>query len=195
MARISVILLAAGQSKRMGKVNKLFVEIDGKPMLECTLENIIAASPDEIILVSSEVSMQQVAQFEKLGVEMVDNPLYKTGMTSSIQAGVRVAKGDAYMVCLGDQPYIRTETYRLLMEAWKQSPEGSIIQPIHKGRHGNPVIFSKSHRGSILAHHEPEGCKGIVQSNENLVVRVEVDDPGIHVDFDRPEDFTDLPQC
>lgn len=190
MDNISAIILAAGTSSRMGDDNKLFLDLAGKTIIQHVIENVSQTLVDEIIFVGSELSMSGLKQFEKPNVRLVENPNYETGMTSSIQVGVRTAISTrGIMICLGDMPLIRPETYKLIYKAFDGK---SMIVPAYKGKRGNPVIFPVSLREAILNHKEPEGCKGIVKANTDLVKEVEVDDSGILRDVDTPEEYLDI---
>lgn len=157
-------------------------------MIEWVIERVAASKADEIILVGSELSMGRLLQFEDSKIKVVENPNYQSGMTSSIQEGVKTASGNGYMICLGDQPSIQTNTYDKLIESFKGNEE-LIILPFCQGQKGNPAIFPKSYREAILAHPEPEGCKAIIQENLEQSIKVDVDDPGILMDVDTREDY------
>lgn len=191
MAKVTAIVLAAGLSKRMGEENKLFLPIQDKAMIDWVIEAIDASHVDEIILVGSESSMEQLEKWKSYRIQLVENKSYKSGMTSSIQVGVSAASGDGFMICLGDQPKIKTKTYNQLIESFSQKPD-SIILPFHEGQKGNPVIFPSAFRDKILNHKEPEGCKEIVQFNTDLIVKVEVNDSGVLMDVDTREDHENL---
>ena len=92
------------------------------------------------------------------------------------------------MICLGDQPNIKTPTYDVLLDAFSSNP-AAIVLPFYQGEKGNPVILPKFFRADILAHEEPEGCKRIVQANKDLVIQVDVDDPGVLQDIDTKTDY------
>ncbi len=188
MAKVSAIILGAGLSRRMGEENKLFLPIGGKPMIEWVIQHVGSAGVDEIILVGSELSLDRLKKFENTRTKVVDNPDYQSGMTSSIQAGVEMAAGDGYMICLGDQPNIKTPTYDVLLDAFSSNP-AAIVLPFYQGEKGNPVILPKVFHADILAHEEPEGCKGIVMANKELVIQVDVDDPGVLQDIDTKTDY------
>jgi len=175
----------------MGKENKLFLPINGKPMIEWVIERVQASWVDEIVLVGSELSMERLVAFENDRIKVVDNPRYESGMTSSIQAGVEVAKGAGFMICLGDQPNIETSTYDQLMDSFRANPD-SIILPFFQGKKGNPVIFPATYREAVLAHPEPEGCKGIIQQNQEQVVKTDVTDTGVLMDVDTRGDYEAL---
>ena len=191
MAKLSAIILGAGLSRRMGDDNKLFLPIKGKPMIEWVIEKVKNSRIDEIILVGSELSMNQLIRFEDSRMKIVENIHYLSGMTSSIQAGVKEATGDGYMICLGDQPTIEISTYDQLIVGFESTPH-SIIIPYYGGRKGNPVVLPGKYRAAILTHSKPEGCKEIIQKNRDYVIEVATDDPGILMDVDTKEDYNIL---
>lgn len=192
MAKVSAIILAAGLSRRMGEENKLFLSIKGKPMVEWVIENVSKSIADEVVLVASELSMDQLTKWQSDRIQLVENLEYKQGMTSSIQAGVNAATGDAYMICLSDQPLIKTETYDLLIQTFQEAAiqdPSAIVLPFFKDKKGNPVIFSAQYRTEILNHVAPEGCKEIVQANRKHLRKVDTTDAGILMDIDTQEDY------
>ena len=96
------------------------------------------------------------------------------------------------MICLGDQPTIKTEDYDQIIRAFDQAyakDTKSIVVPFHEGKRGNPVIFSASYKTEILNHQNMEGCKGIIQENAQHIVRVSLSNAGILTDIDTPEDY------
>jgi len=193
--KISAIILAAGLSRRMGEEDKLFLPINGKPMIEVVIKNVTASLVDEVILVGNEKTIDRLSKYQNDGIRLVENLYYRAGMTSSIQVGIKEASGDAFMICLGDQPKISTSTYAQIIEAHhsKGLVEKQLITvPFYNGDKGNPVIFSSSYRNEILTHKEPEGCRKIIKNNSGFVQKIEVNDPGILIDVDTMDDYENL---
>lgn len=190
---LQIILLAAGQSRRMGAQNKLLLPFGGKTVLEATLVQLCAANIGQVYVVTGHEREQTAAVLSAFPVEEVFNPAFETGMTSSIQAGVAVAaKSGGYMICLGDMPLISTSMYQQLaarFQAAVAQDERAILLPRFEGNKGNPVIFAAVYRDDILRHVAPEGCKGIVQTNAAHVVWVDMADDGVLRDIDSPEDY------
>jgi molybdenum cofactor cytidylyltransferase len=127
-------------------------------------------------------------------LKTVFNPDFTTGMTASIQAGVRAAspETEGFMVCLSDMPLIDSAVYRQLAEVFfekTKTEQRVIVQPVFENTPGNPVIFSTVFKNEILALEHSEGCKPIVQANREFVVRVPVATDAILRDADTPEDF------
>ncbi len=200
---VSAIVLAAGMSRRMGKENKLLLPFSGKTMLETTIGNILMArditprtayqeAALEIIVVTGHEADRVRAAIQHLPVTIVHNPDYTTGMTGTIQAGVRQASGKGYMICLADMPLVNPSDYSLLMHSFEGqvalNPK-CICLPGYRQEQGNPVIFSAWYRDAILAHKAPEGCREIAQAHRDFIFRVSMPADSILRDIDDEGDY------
>ncbi|MCW5921647.1 MAG: nucleotidyltransferase family protein [Saprospiraceae bacterium] len=191
---LTAIVLAAGMSRRMEGENKLLLPFGDKTMLETTLDHILAAGLEDIVVVLGHDSKRIQAILGDRSVKTVHNPDHPTGMTSSIQAGVRAALPHAagFMICLSDMPLITSTIYsqlvKIFFEEARREPR-IIVQPVFEGTPGNPVIFSAVFKNEILALEHPEGCKPVVQINRECVVRVPVSSDSILRDADTAADF------
>lgn len=192
MVKVSAIVLAAGLSRRMGAENKMGLIYKGKPLVHHVIDQLKESSVHELIIVTSEVSRDLFPN-----QEIVLNTQYKTGMTSSIQAGVRAASADTegYMICLGDQPLIQTQDYDLIIQAFAnylKNDEKGITIPTYKEKKGNPVVFPSTYKNEILNHQMLEGCKGILQSNKKHVYAIQMNHESILQDVDTPDDYKQI---
>ena len=189
---ISAIVLAAGLSTRMESKNKLSLSFKGKTVIVTVVENIINAGIEEVIVVTGYDADQVQNLLKNLSVKIIYNNDFKKGMTTSIQKGILIAKGDGYMICLADMPFITTGEYLQLksfFENKRQSNEACICVAEHKNKRGNPVIFSSFYQKEILTHTNMEGCKEIIQSNKQNVYHVEMDLANILKDIDTPDEY------
>ncbi|MEL6864032.1 MAG: nucleotidyltransferase family protein [Bacteroidota bacterium] len=190
---ISAILLAAGQSSRMGLANKLLLPYDGMPLIRHMVRQLSAAAIDELILVTGYEAERVLAELDGFSFHSVHNPNYPLGMTSSIQAGIRKADklSKAYMIALADLPLLQTADYQLLIQAyWLHSPSSRPIQvPTYQEARGHPVIFDHSYRDELLAHQAPEGCKGIIKAHFEAVQYLKMPNNHILRDVDTPESY------
>ncbi len=189
IVKLAPIILAAGLSRRMGEKNKLFLPFLGKTLLEATLENILAAEVGETVVVLGHEAVRVEDLLKNKPVQMVENPLYEMGMTTSIQAGVLAALDGVagYMICLADMPLISPAEYKLLADAFFQQlkmDEKAIVQPIYQGQRGNPVIFSGQYKAAILRLKYMEGCKPIVQENRAHLIQIEMPGDAVLRDAD-----------
>jgi molybdenum cofactor cytidylyltransferase len=192
--KVSAILLAAGESRRMGPENKLFLDWDGEPMLIRSINQLKSAGIHELIVVLNPENKFRLDAFHVDDIKEVINLDYKKGMTTSIQRGVLESDPDTdgFMICMSDQPLLSSfELDQLISEFSQNWPQDDhcIVVPFHEGRKGNPVIFSSEYKKSILDHEEMEGCKGIVKENRSHVHQVQVNSRAIHLDVDTPEDY------
>ncbi len=193
---LNIILLAAGQGLRMGGPNKLLLPFRGRCVLETTLSELCAAAIGPVFVVTGHQREPVAPLLEQFPVQEVFNPDFRTGMTGSIQAGVRAAQtGQGYMICLADMPMISAAAYQLLSNRFLSDvaqDERAILLPRFGETKGNPVIFSAVYHDDILNHPEPEGCRGIVQANAAHVRWVDMPDNSVLRDLDTPEDYNAL---
>ena len=192
---ITAIVLAAGLSKRMGKANKMLLPYKGKPVIAVTVDNIVAAGVSDIVVVTGfeQEKIQEV--LNPRPVRIMSNPDYEKGMTTSIQKGIAHAKGNGYMICLGDMIHIMPGEYTLLTHRFNQAYTANsacIVVPFYKAGKGNPVIFSRHYHNDIMSNTDMEGCKNIVQANKQNIVAVEMENAHILSDLDYPEDYAKL---
>lgn len=192
---LQVILLAAGVSKRFSKGNKLLYTTAGQSLLAHTLENIHAASLGKVMLITGFQRAEVLAQVaDNVDFREVYNPDYKRGMTSSIQCAIQECsdKVSGYMICLSDQIKIQPSTYKLLAKTFTtefSKNQQLIVSPYYNAQKGNPVILSAHYRDEILALNEVNGCRPILLSNPQHIIKVSTNDSGILQDIDRVEDL------
>lgn len=191
---ISAIVLAAGMSRRMKGENKLLLPFGDKTMLETTLDQIRASGVGEVVVVLGHEAGRVRENLKNRPVKMVFNPDFASGMTSSIQAGIRATSPDTqgFMICLSDMPLIDLAIYRQLTDVFFEkikTAQRVIVQPVFENTPGNPVAFSAIFKNAILALEHAEGCKPVVQANREFVVRVPVSSDSILRDADTLADF------
>jgi len=191
---ISAILLAAGESKRMGEQDKLFLKYKGNWIINHVMQNLWASKKSELIIVMNNNDNDLLNGQRTDEIQVVINPDFRRGMTTSIQAGVGAASADTsgYMICLADQPLMQKEDYNEIIERFEllvKHDTKSIVLPFYNGERGNPVIFSSVYRDDIMGHQDMEGCKAIVQNNQKHVYRIEMINDHILKDVDTPEDY------
>lgn len=189
---VSAIILAAGESRRMGTENKLLLEVNGKPILRHVVDAVVASTALECIVVTGHEGEAVKAILEDVNVSLVENPDYAAGMGTSIRAGVLAARVEAagYMICLSDMPAIETGEYDALLAAFNNQyffDPGAIVVPRHAGRRGNPVLLSARYKPQILAHRGVDGCRSIVNANPDHVLFYDMPTDHVLLDVDTPE--------
>ncbi len=188
---VTAIILAAGFSRRMKGTNKLLLPFRGKTVLETTVETVLEIPFREVVVVTGHDRAAVEALLESHPVRVVHNSRYPEGMGASLRVGVAAAEGSAgVMILPGDMPLIRRETLLALCRAFAGATlSAPIVVPVHGGRRGNPVVFSPEYREALLGISGDRGAKAILRAHPRAVVEVEVDDPGIFIDVDTPEDY------
>jgi molybdenum cofactor cytidylyltransferase len=117
------------------------------------------------------------------------NPDFTSGMSSSLQAGLRAISGDAALIALADQPFVRPETIDLLIAEYERRRSPSVVIPTYNGARGNPVIVDQSLFPEIMNIRGDLGCRAIFADHARSIVKLPVDDRGVLTDIDRPEDL------
>jgi molybdenum cofactor cytidylyltransferase len=193
MSTVSAVLLAAGESKRMGPVNKLLLPIGGVPLLRRSVLTLLASELQEVIVVLGHEGDQAHGLIRDLGVTVVYNDKYADGQMSSVHRGVgalvRPCRG--IMIALTDQPLLTTEDVDSLIGAFLARKRGSILVPTYRGQRGNPIVIAAEHRAEILAQERNFGCKRLIERNPDLVTTLEMDNDHCTFDLDTPEDYAE----
>jgi molybdenum cofactor cytidylyltransferase len=185
---ISAIVLAAGEAARFGQPKQL-VRVAGKTLLEHTLDHLRASRAGEIVVVLGAFA-DEIKQQVHFGRErVIFNPDFASGMSTSLQAGVRAISGDAALIALADQPFVRPETIDLLIADYERHTSPSIVIPTYNGAGGNPVIVDRSFFPEIMNLRGDVGCRAIFADHAQSIVKLPVDDRGVVMDIDRPEDL------
>ncbi len=149
--RIGAVLLAAGQSRRMGGPNKLLAEIPGSspgtgvPMVARVAQRLLASHARPIIAVLGNRADEIDAVLGRLPVERVRNPDFAEGLSTSLKCGLAALPGDldGVLVCLGDMPLISGRHLDRLIAAFNPLEGRAIIVPTRHGKRGNPVLWAR----------------------------------------------------
>ena len=190
---ITAIILAAGESRRMGGQNKLLLPIFGEVLIQKFVRSIRASNVDEVLVVVGHEEEKIKDVLKGQSVRFVENFCYMEGMTTSIQSGIQAAspESDGLLICLADLPFIETSDFNRLICSFTDffdTKSSLIIVPVFKGQRGNPVLFSNQFR-EIILQHKGEGCRDIVQKHPECVREVTMENDNVLLDLDTPEDF------
>ena len=184
------ILLAAGRGRRFdpeGCRNKLLQTLpNGDPVVVASARNLLASLPRVVAVVAPD-DCGVAEALRALGCEVTVCPGADSGMAASLVHAIRhsLPQSDAWLVALGDMPYVTPKTMRALLAALAGGAD--IAAPVHDGKRGNPVAFGAAHLPALLALEGDAGARGLLRSA--VVTPVEVDDPGIFHDIDTPADL------
>lgn len=180
------IILAAGESRRMGEPKQL-LPFAGKTMIECVVAAFDLATVDEIIVVLGYKAGEIAAKISHTRARIVKNANYKDGMFTSVQAGLRElpAKAKVAMIALADQPKLHAATVQTLLDKFT----GKILVPSFGGRQGHPLLLSSRYVPEILAMDASLTLKHFLANHPNDLARLVVEDEGVLVDIDDRSDY------
>jgi molybdenum cofactor cytidylyltransferase len=192
---ISAILLAAGESRRMGSTNKLALDIDGVPMVRRAAETLLAASLAELVVVLGHEAERIGSLLTGLPLRTVVNEAYPAGRMSSVHRGLETidAACDGILIALADQPLLEPDDIARLLGAFRAAGQGAILLPSYRGRRGNPVLLDAAHREPILAMGPAAGgARAYIDAHPERVHHCEMDNGHVVTDLDTPEDYAAL---
>jgi molybdenum cofactor cytidylyltransferase len=187
--RIAALILAAGQSRRMGEINKLLIEIDGKPMVRRVAETILAAPVTPVVAVLGHERDRVRAAFAGLKLRAVYNPDYAGGISTSLKRGLAALPDDidGVLVCLGDMPLVGPKEIERLIGAFNPTEGRAIIVPTGRGKRGNPVLWAKRFFPEMQDIAGDVGARHLIGAYPELVAEIEMAGEGVLLDIDTPE--------
>ncbi|MCB9943761.1 MAG: NTP transferase domain-containing protein [Geminicoccaceae bacterium] len=187
--RLAAIVLAAGQSRRMGSRNKLLIEVDGVPMLRHAVDAAIGARFDPVIVVTGHDQVLIEHLLTALPVTIVHNPDYAAGLSTSLKAGLAAlpANIDGVLVALGDMPRVNATLVQRLAAAFDPVEGRSIIVPTFNGKRGNPVLWAGDMIPAMQGVEGDAGAKHLIGQFEEAVHEVEMNDAAVLLDIDTPQ--------
>jgi molybdenum cofactor cytidylyltransferase len=187
---IAAVILAAGNSSRMGKP-KALLTINNSTFLNSILNRArISKYRNIIVVLGQHYELVEKSILPKGAYDVIRNQHPEHGQLSSLQLALRCIKEDikGTLVALVDHPMVSEKTYRLIFKKANEQP-GSIIIPTFRGRKGHPVYFSRKFFAELLKAPLDQGARYVVSNNESEVIYVPVDDAGIITDIDTPEQY------
>jgi molybdenum cofactor cytidylyltransferase len=189
--KISAVVLAGGSSKRMGKTNKLLAEVNGTPLIHQAVRTSIGSDAAEVIVVTGHEADLVRGALSEFNVRFVHNPDYRQGLSTSLRAGIGAVSENltGAVVLLGDMPRVAAATVNALIEHFHAEGDKTICRPTFDGLAGNPVLWPRAIFPEILDLKGDMGAKGLIERYSGQVTDVDVDDSGIHLDFDKYGDL------
>jgi len=190
---VSAILLAAGESRRMGQLNKLALLVNGVPLLQRTVLTLLQARLREVVVVVGHEQHSVHSMLDGMPVRIVSNDRYQEGQMTSVYCGMQALQEpcEGVMVCLADQPLLEPQDINLLVDHFLSKP-AAVLVPTYQGQRGNPIILASQHRADILNGERNLGCKRFIEKNPDLVTTLEFDNDHVIFDLDTPEDYAQL---
>lgn len=193
MSKIPIILLAAGNSSRMGKPKQL-LPWGEKSLIEHQAENLLTVGNSVFVVLGANAELI-IPVIENLNVKVVVNSEWQTGMGSSIASGVSGMlkenhDADGVMIALLDQPFVSAEHYKKLLNAFEPDKQQIIVSVSRDGWKGVPVLFDSAYFDELINFSGEQGAKKIFSQYPDRIISIECND--ILKDMDTPEQYSML---
>lgn len=187
--KIAALVLAAGQSRRMGGENKLLKAFDGEPLIARTVREISRAKVEEVVVVTGHQGAEIGSALAGIDVRLVHADDYASGLSASLRAGLDALPDgmDGIVICLADMPFLTAKHIDRLIAAFDPVEGREICVPTRNGKRGNPVVWSMRFASEMKAIRGDTGARHLIGENEDVVVEIAMDDDGVLVDLDSPE--------
>ena len=188
---ISAIVLAAGQSKRMGGDNKLMKKYNKKYLINHIIGTLIKSKVNKIIVVLGfQKSKVRKIIVKNKKINLIFNKNYKSGMASSIKVGLRrISKRSiGFLIVQADMPLISKKIIDSLCYAIRNSNK-EIVAPIYKRNMGNPIGFKRSMTRILNKTSGDSGAKKMIKRNKKNISLIKINSKSIFKDFNTERDF------
>jgi molybdenum cofactor cytidylyltransferase len=186
-----IVILAAGEAKRMGSPKQL-LRIEGKTLMRRIAEVCLATQCFPIVVVLGANKEQIKPELAQMPLTIIENPDWKDGMSASLKVGLvgqflTQKEIEALIFTTADMPYISTNLFDKMIELATQNPDCEIVACRYENQLGVPVLFKRTLFNAILDLTGDEGAKKIVKAN--LPKTKVVDFPEGKIDLDTIEDY------
>lgn len=187
--RIAALVMAAGESRRMGARNKLLAGIDGVPMVVRAVDAALAGVNGGVTVVTGHEHEQVARALAGRDVHVVRNPRYADGLSTSLASGLLALDDDVdgALICLGDMPRVTPAHMQKLVDAFDPLEGRAICVPLWAGKRGHPVLWARRFFAEMCDIKGDVGARHLLGEYAELVCEIPVDDDGVLVDVDSPE--------
>jgi molybdenum cofactor cytidylyltransferase len=192
---ISAIILAAGESKRMGRP-KMLLPWGEVTVLGQVISTYQAAGVQDVLVVTGGAREQVTAIAEEHGARTIFNEQFANGeMLSSLQRGLQLLSAEepgaeAALIGLGDQPQVQAGCVKQICETFQERAAGLIV-PSYQKRRGHPWLVERSFWNELLELRPPRSPRDFLNRHAAEILYVEMDTPSTLADLDTPQDYQD----
>jgi molybdenum cofactor cytidylyltransferase len=190
----AIVILAAGQSSRLGSPKQL-LRFNEKSLLQHCVEEALQTNIPVIMVVGANSQLIKY-ELKNLRITIAENKRWQEGMSTSLQCGLMAAKNlnneiDGIIFMVSDQPFVSATLLNNLLRAQNENSL-PIAACGYAGRLGTPVLFHKYFFDELIDLQGDSGAKKLIEKNKNLAT--EVSFPEGVIDIDTVEDYKDLLQ-
>lgn len=186
---ICALVLAAGESKRMGRPKQL-LPFGRQTLIEKVVENVTKSGVDITLIVLGAHREKIIEKLKNFAVKQVDNPRFREGMLSSVQAGFNAVpkEAQAVVVILGDQPTVPSKVIDRIIDTYRKTGKG-IVLPVFQNKRGHPILIDTKYSLEVAELDQDIGLKALIRDHAGDIEEVAVATPAILKDIDYPEDY------
>ncbi|HMK60274.1 MAG TPA: nucleotidyltransferase family protein [Dissulfurispiraceae bacterium] len=186
---LAAIILSAGYSSRMQDFKPLLT-LCGSTIIEKAISAFVEADIADITVVLGNRADDIRQLLERLHIKWTFNADYNLGMFSSVSAGIRSLNSEVEGVFLlpADIPLVKSSSIRLMIKAYEGS-EALVLYPVNRKQRGHPPLISSKLFPEILTWNGIGGLQKLLERHENKALEVDVQDEGILLDIDTPDDY------
>jgi molybdenum cofactor cytidylyltransferase len=185
--QVAAIVLAAGQSRRMGADNKLLALVDGRPMVAHVVDAMLASRASPVIVVTGHEADRVRDALADRPVQWRHNPDYAEGLSTSLRVGLdALPEVEGVLVALADMPRIKAAQVDRLIAAFHPTEGRAICVPTVRGKRGNPVLFATHLVPEMRQVSGDVGARHLIGAHVDEVIEIEMDDDAALLDIDTP---------
>ena len=190
MNKIGIIILAAGESKRMGSPKQL-LQIEGKSLVHRTAEIALATDCYPVVMVIGANKPQIAPEIVDLPLTIIDNPMWHEGMSSSVKIGLAgvymtYKEVEAVIILVCDQPYLSVSLLERMVEIYT-TKKPRLIACRYGEELGVPALFDRTLFEELLDLKGDKGAKPVLMKHldEAHILQFEAGS----IDLDTPDEY------
>jgi molybdenum cofactor cytidylyltransferase len=192
MCALGAIVLAAGKSERFGTENKLLAEVGGDRLIRKVVREALGSGIEEVVVVTGWDEPRIAATLEDLSARRVYNKNWRSGIGTSVAAGVAALRPDieGAFVVPGDMARLNSILLGYLARAFEEVGRRVVVFPVTAdGDQRNPVLWPRRYFEKLMRLSGPQGAKGLLQSPEVARLAVPIEDEATLEDIDTLDDL------
>jgi molybdenum cofactor cytidylyltransferase len=188
---VAAIVLAAGQSTRMGAQNKLLLADGGDPLVRHAVKMAVLSQLKPVVVVLGHEADRVRAACDGLPVTFALNPDFAQGLSTSLKAGIKALPDDinGAAIILADMPELDIALLDRLYAAFEAEPAALAAVPVHHGQWGNPCIVAAALFREISSLSGDQGARKILEKHRDMVIEMPVSSGAATRDIDTPDDW------
>jgi molybdenum cofactor cytidylyltransferase len=186
---IQAIVLAAGESRRMG-MPKPLLRFGPTTFLGQIVSVLRQSQVDRVSVVLGADAERIQRSIDLSEVDVVINKDYAEGQLSSLIAGLKAlpSQTEAAVICLVDNPFITPALVNPIVDRFRQT-HSPIVVPVVAGRRGHPALFAGRVFAELLSAPAQEGARHVLRTHPELVSEVDTLDQAVLIHIESPDDY------